>query len=188
MTALAYADNVAITSDSASGDERTLHRLQFYSEAVGFKLNMAKTKVLHVGYESDPEPILTLDGTTMDVCDIYNYLGLMTLSSKVVIRCQNNSCICSEAPPLIPTMSNMLNAGNRLMIHAALGINWQNNITSKDAYAKSGLLLFSQTIRKRRLRLIGHSLCLQSRSITPLLSMLQHLNVLFSVQHGQGRT
>ena len=50
------------------------------------KLNMAKTKVLHVGYESDPEQILTLDVTTIDICDIYNNLGLPTFSSKVVIR------------------------------------------------------------------------------------------------------
>ena len=54
LTALVYADDVAITSDSTSGAEGTLHRLQLYSEAVGLKLNATKTKVLHVGYESDP--------------------------------------------------------------------------------------------------------------------------------------
>ena len=86
LTALAYADDVAITSDSASGAESTLRRLQFHSEAIGLKLNAAKTKVLHVGCESDPETILTLDGTTIDVYDIYNYHGIPTLSSKVVIR------------------------------------------------------------------------------------------------------
>ena len=86
MTALAYADDVAITSDCASGVECTLRRLKFHSEAIGLKLNAAKAKVLHVGHESDPEPILTMDGTTIDVCDIDNYLGLPTLSSKVFIR------------------------------------------------------------------------------------------------------
>ena len=80
--ARAYADDVAITSDSASGAEGTLHRLQFHSEAIGLKLNAAKTEVLHVGYESDPEPMLTLDGTTIDICDIYNYLGLPTQQSR----------------------------------------------------------------------------------------------------------
>ena len=63
-----------------------LIELYIHSEAIGLKLNAATRKVLHVGYESDPEPILALDGTTIDVCDIYNYLGLLTLSSKVVIR------------------------------------------------------------------------------------------------------
>ena len=86
LTALAYADDVAITSDSASGAERTLRRLKFHSEAIGLKLNAAKTKVPRVGYECDPEPILTLDGTTIDVRDIHNYLGLPTHTSKVVIR------------------------------------------------------------------------------------------------------
>ena len=47
------------------------------------KLNAAKINVLLVGYESDPEPILTLDGTTIDVCDICNNLGLVTLSFNV---------------------------------------------------------------------------------------------------------
>ena len=86
LTALAYADDLAITSDTACGAGRNLRLLQFHSEAIGMKLNAAKTKVLHGRYRSDPEPILTLDGTTIDVCDIYNYLGLPTLSSKVVIR------------------------------------------------------------------------------------------------------
>ena len=57
LTALAYADDYAITSESASSAESTLCRLQFHSEARGFKLNAAKTKILHVGYESEPEPI-----------------------------------------------------------------------------------------------------------------------------------
>ena len=48
LTALAYADDVAITSESASSAESTLCRLQFYSEARGLKLNAAKTKILHV--------------------------------------------------------------------------------------------------------------------------------------------
>ena len=83
LNALAYADDFAITSESASNAENTLRRLQFHSEARGLKVNATKIKILHVGYECDPEPILTLDGTTID---IYNYLGLPTLSSKVVIR------------------------------------------------------------------------------------------------------
>ena len=221
MTALAYAEDVAITSDSASGAESTLRRLQFHSEAIGLKLNAAKTKVLHVGYESDPKPILTLDGTTIDVCDIYNYLGLPTLSSKVFIRqrfatawsaigklrpmfhstvpdaliikhfksaVETIAAYALETIPLNLTTSNMLDAGHRQTIGAALGINWQNNITNEEDYAKSGLLPFSQTIRKRRLHLIGHSLRLQNRSTTPLRSMLQNLDVVFSIRRGQGRT
>ena len=93
-----------------------------------------------------------------------------------------------ESLPLNPMTSNMLDAGHRQMIHAALGINWRNNITNEEAYAKSGLLPFSQTIRKARLHLIGHSLRLQNRSTTPLVSMLQNLDVVFSLRRGQGRT
>ena len=59
---------------------------------------------------------------------------------------------------------------------------------SKEVYAKSGLLPFSQSIRRRRLHLIGHLLRLQSRSIKPLWSMLLNLNVVFSLHLGQSRT
>ena len=168
---------------------------------------------------SDVRVILTLDETTIDVCDIYNYLGLPTLSSKVVIR-QRFSAAWSaisklhpvfhstapdaleikllksavktiaayalESLPLNPTTPNMLDAGHRQMIGAALGINWQNNIMNEEVYAKSGLLPFSQTIRKGRLHLIGHSLRLQNRSTTPLGSMLRHLSVVFLLRRGQG--
>ena len=202
-----------ITSDSANSAERTLSRLLLYSQAVGLKLNTAITKVLHVAYECDPKPILTVDGMTIDVCDIYSYLGLPTISSNVVIRqrfaaawsaigklrpmfhstapdalkikllksaVETIAAYALESIPLNPTTSNMLNAGHWQMIHAALAINWRSNITNEEVYAKSGLLPFSQTIRKRRLHLIGHSLRLQNRSATPLGSMLQNLNVVFS--------
>ena len=190
LTALTYADDVVISSVSTSSTEKTLCRLQFYSESVHLNLNTAKTKVLHVGYECDPKPILTLDGTTIDICDIYNYLGLPTLSSKVVIRQRFAAAwsaigkLCpifqSTAPdalkiklfkstvdaiaayalvsPLYPTTSGMLDASHWQMVRAALAINWQNNITNEEVYTKSGLLPFSQTIRKLRLCLICHSL------------------------------
>ena len=44
---------------------------------------------------------MTLDGTTIDVCDIHNYLGLPTLSSKVVIR-QRFAAACSAIGKLRP--------------------------------------------------------------------------------------
>ena len=72
LTALAYADDVAITNDSASGDDRTIRRHQFHPEAVGLKLNASKT-IVHHDRKSDPVHISTFDGAAMD-----NYLGLPT--------------------------------------------------------------------------------------------------------------
>ena len=92
-----------------------------------------------------------------------------------------------ESLPRNPPTSNMFNASHWQTIRAALGINWQNNITNEEVCAKSGLLPFSQTIRKRRLHLIGHSLRLQIRSTTPLGSMLQNLGVVFSLRREQDR-
>ena len=94
-------NNVAITNDTAKRVKRTIRRLQFYSEVVVMKLNAAKTNVLHVGYESGPEPLLTLEGTTVDVCDINNKLGLPQLSSKVAIR-QRFAAACSSICKLRP--------------------------------------------------------------------------------------
>ena len=45
LTVLAYADDVAIISDSTSGAEKTTFRLQFQLEAICLKLNAAKTNV-----------------------------------------------------------------------------------------------------------------------------------------------
>ena len=47
-----------------------------------FEIERGKNKVLHVEYVSGPEPILTLDGTMIDVCNIFNYLGLPTLLQR----------------------------------------------------------------------------------------------------------
>ena len=89
-----------------------------------------------------------------------------------------------ESLPLRPTTSNMLDAGHLQMVRAALIIIWQNNFTNEEAYAKSGVLPFSQAIRKRRLHLIDHSLRLLNRSTTPLRSILQNLGVVFSLRRG----
>ena len=102
------------------------------------------------------------------------------------IGCQNDRRICPGIP-LNPTTSNMFVAGHRQTISAALCIIWQKNITNKEMYIKSSLLPFSPPIQSR-LCLICHSLRLQNRSITPPGTMLQHLNIAFSVWRGQGRT
>ena len=104
------------------------------------------------------------------------------------IVCRNDGRICPGISPLNTTTSYMLNAGHWQVIFLALGINCQKDITNEDAYTKSGLLPFSQTIRKRIFRLICNSLRLQNRSIFFLGSMLQHFNVVFSVRRGQGQT
>ena len=137
-----------------------------------------------------------LDGTTIDVCDIYNFLGLPRLSSKVAIR-QMSAVVWSaigklrqifrstapdalkiklfkstveaiaaytlESLPLHSCTSNMLDAGHRQMIRAALGLNLQKNITNEEANAKFGFLPFSRTIRKRRLVAFSESIYRPSR-------------------------
>ena len=190
LAALAYADNVAITRDSSSGDERTLRRLQCYSEVVGLKLNAAKTKGLLVGFQSDPKTIFTLDGTMIDLCDIFHYLGLPTLSSKVAMRQRFFAAwsairiLCPifhltapntlkvqpfksavkmidsyalESIPLNPMTSNMLDAGHRQMICAALGINWRTSSRTKK-FMQNQFFCRSVKLSYKGDCLTGHSL------------------------------
>ena len=104
------------------------------------------------------------------------------------ISFRNDSSLCTVIP-LYPFTSNMFDPSHRQRIHAALGINWQNNITNEEVYAKSGLLPFSQIIRKKT-TLLDRPLVASSESIyhTSLLSILQHLSVVFSVRRGQDQT
>ena len=93
-----------------------------------------------------------------------------------------------DSVPINPMTSNLLDAGHRLMICTAPGINWLNNITNKEVCAKSGLVPFSQTIRTDRLCLIGHSLRLQSQTHSGQYSKTLTSYSLYGVDRGKTLT
>ena len=58
------------------------------------------------------------------------------------------------------------------MVRALLGITWPETISTAELTQRAKLIPLSRTIRKRRLRLIGHVIRMQSRCQTPLCTLL----------------
>ena len=45
---------------------------------VGLKKNFKKTKILHAGHNSQPSPVTTINGYTLEICNDFLYLGIST--------------------------------------------------------------------------------------------------------------
>ena len=64
----------ALLTDSAEAAQRQLTRFEQASAKVGLRLNASKTKVMFIG-DTPYMDIQTTSGTTLMVCDEFNYLG-----------------------------------------------------------------------------------------------------------------
>ena len=53
---------------------------------VGFKINFIKTKILHVGHNSQPRPVTTINGNTLKICNDFLYLGVSTKTPLNVVQ------------------------------------------------------------------------------------------------------
>ncbi|XP_072020346.1 uncharacterized protein [Amphiura filiformis] len=73
IPALAYADDAALLADSGEAAQRQLQRFESASAKVGLRLNASKTEVF-IG-DTPHMDIHTTSGTTLMVCDDFNYLG-----------------------------------------------------------------------------------------------------------------
>ena len=73
------------------------------------------------------------------------------------------------------------------MVRAALGITWPETISTAELTQRAKLIPLSRTIRKRRIRLVGHMIRMQSRCQAPLGTLLTTVpsNCL---RQGHGRT
>ncbi|KAL8571328.1 hypothetical protein ACOMHN_050578 [Nucella lapillus] len=92
-----------------------------------------------------------------------------------------------ESNPLTPTLSRSIDTRYRRMLRSALGIFYPDRISNDELFAKTQLPPLSMTLRRRRLRLVGHILRMQTRSKSPLGELL--LNSESGHLHrGQGRT
>ncbi|KAL8621686.1 hypothetical protein ACOMHN_024657 [Nucella lapillus] len=56
LCTLAYADDIAIISDTPDGAEHTLHRLVSSASCVGLEISKPKTEVIHIGDSDAPGP------------------------------------------------------------------------------------------------------------------------------------
>ncbi|KAL8569024.1 hypothetical protein ACOMHN_048272 [Nucella lapillus] len=81
-------------------------------------------------------------------------------------------CYGMETIPLMPTLSRSIDSRYRRMLRSALGIFYPDRISNDELFAKTQLPLLSTTLRRRRLRLVGHILRMQTRSKSPLGELL----------------
>ncbi|KAL8562787.1 hypothetical protein ACOMHN_022662 [Nucella lapillus] len=68
LCALAYADDIAIISDTPDGAERTLHRLVLSTSHVGLEMSKPKTEVIHIGDSDPPGPTTFPCGERVSEC------------------------------------------------------------------------------------------------------------------------
>ena len=83
-TTLAYADDLAVISDSPDGMMRLLAAAERGARAVGLSFNAAKCATLHLGGPEDenaPRPVFSLQGTPVPALapgEAYSHLGIPT--------------------------------------------------------------------------------------------------------------
>ena len=75
-----------------------------------------------------------------------------------------------------------------LLVRAALGITWPETISTAELTQRAKLIPLSRMIRKRRLRLVGHVIRMQSRCQTPLGPLLTTVPSNCHLRQGHGRT
>ncbi|KAL8587252.1 hypothetical protein ACOMHN_013336 [Nucella lapillus] len=91
-----------------------------------------------------------------------------------LFRAAIESIICygMDSIPLTPTLSRSIDSRYRRMLRSALGIFYPDRISNDKLFAKTRLSPLSTTLRRRRLRLVGHILRMQTRSKSPLGHLL----------------
>ena len=85
LTCLAYADDVALTCCDPAAAQRAVRRLVEEGERVGLRINLNKTKVLHIGTSSNP-PLLLSNGESICVCANFTYLGVPVMNCDAILE------------------------------------------------------------------------------------------------------
>ncbi|KAL8582497.1 hypothetical protein ACOMHN_065885 [Nucella lapillus] len=76
LCALAYADDIAIISDTPDGAERTVHRLVSCTSRVGLEISKQKTEVIHIGDSDPPGPTTFPCSERVSECSEFKYLSV----------------------------------------------------------------------------------------------------------------
>ena len=185
--------------------------------------NFKKTKILHAGHNSQPSPITTINGYTLEICNDFLYLGVSTKTPLNVVQekigrawfaigklrlifiskisdankmrlfkatVETIAAYGLESVPMTRLLCRQIDASHHQMFRAALGITWPETISTAELTQRAKLIPLSRTIRKRRLRLVGHMIRMQSRCQTPLGTLLTTVPVPSNchLRQGHGRT
>ena len=89
---------------------------------------------------------------------------------------------------MTPSSSRQIDASHRQLVQAALAITWPETISTAELTQRAKLTPLSRTIRKRRLRLVGQVIRMQSRCQTPLGTLLTTIPSNCHLRQGHGRT
>ena len=89
---------------------------------------------------------------------------------------------------MMPSLCWQIDASHRQMVRAALGITWPETMSTAELAQQAKLIPLSRTIRKRRLRLVGHVIRMRSRCQTPLGTLLTTVPSNCHLRQGHDRT
>ena len=93
-----------------------------------------------------------------------------------------------ESIPMTRSLCRQIDASHRQMVRAALGITRPETILTAELTQRAKLIPLSRTIRKRRLRPVGHLIRVQSICQTPLGTLLTTVPSNCHLRQGHGRT
>ena len=93
-----------------------------------------------------------------------------------------------ESVPMTPSFCRQIDASHRQVVRAALSITWPETISTAELTQRAKLIPLGRTIRKRRLRLVGYVIRIQSRSQAPLGTLLTTVPSNCHNRQGHGRT
>ena len=202
--ALVYADDIAITCDRIEQAQNVLRRLEMNASKVGLKINFKKTKILYAGHNSQPSPVTTINGYTLEICNDILYLGVSNKTPLNVVQgkigrawfaigklrpifiskisdankmrlfkatVETIAAYALESVPMTRSLCRKIDASHRQLVLAALGITWDEAMSTAELTQRAKLIPLSRTIRMRRLRLVGHVIRMQSRCQTQLVGL-----------------
>ena len=93
-----------------------------------------------------------------------------------------------ESVAMTRSLCRQIDASHRQMVSATLGIAWPETMSTVEHTQRAKLIPLYRTIRKHRLRLVGHVTRLQSRFQTPLGTLLTTVLSNCHLRQGHGRT
>ena len=93
-----------------------------------------------------------------------------------------------ESVPMMRSLCRQIDASHRQMVRAALGITWPETMSTAERTQRAKLIPLSRTIRKRRLRLVGHVIRMQSRCQAPLGTLLTTVPLNCHLRQGHDQT
>ena len=194
----------------------TKPKIFFDASKVVLKINFKKTKILHAGHNSRPSPVTTINGHTLEICNDLLYLGISTKTPLNLVQekigrawfaigklrtiCDANkmrlfkatvetiATYGLESVPMTRSLCRQIDASHRQMVRASLDITWPETISTAELTQRAKLIPLSRTIHKRRIRLVGHVIRMQSRCQTPLGTLLTTVPSNCHLRQGHGRT